>query len=48
MIKIDRLTVKYHNKVVGTLSLTPDNKRFQIMLLFQRKVIDKQIPPLKP
>ena len=26
MIKIDRLTVKYHNKVVGTLSLTPDNK----------------------
>ena len=26
MIKIDRLTVKYNNKVVGTLSLTPDNK----------------------
>ena len=26
MIKIDRLTVKYHDRVVGTLSLTPDNK----------------------
>ncbi|MCR5394818.1 MAG: type II toxin-antitoxin system HipA family toxin [Bacteroidales bacterium] len=27
MNKIDRLTVKYHNKVVGILSLTPDDKR---------------------
>lgn len=27
MNKIDRLTVKYHNEVVGVLSLTPDDKR---------------------
>ena len=27
MNKIDRLTVKYHDEVVGILSLTPDNKR---------------------
>lgn len=26
MIRIDKLTVKYHNRVVGILSLTPDNK----------------------
>lgn len=26
MKKIDRLTVKYHNEVVGTISLTPDDK----------------------
>ncbi len=27
MNKIDRLTVKYHDNVVGTISLTPDDKR---------------------
>lgn len=27
MKKIDRLTVKYHDDVVGTIALTPDNKR---------------------
>ena len=27
MSKIDRLTVKYHDEVVGILSLTPDDKR---------------------
>ena len=27
MNKIDRLTVKYHNEVVGVISLTPDDKR---------------------
>ncbi len=27
MKKIDRLTVKYHNDVVGVISLTPDDKR---------------------
>ena len=26
MKSIDRLTVKYHNRVVGILSLTPDDK----------------------
>lgn len=26
MMKIDRLTVRYHGRVVGTLSLTPDDK----------------------
>lgn len=26
MKKIDRLTVKYHEEVVGVLSLTPDDK----------------------
>ena len=26
MIRVDRLIVKYHDRVVGTLSLTPDNK----------------------
>ena len=27
MIRIDKLTVKYHNDIVGTISLTPDDKR---------------------
>lgn len=27
MNKIDKLTVKYHDKIVGTISLTPDDKR---------------------
>ena len=25
--KIERLIVKYHEQIVGTLSLTPDNKQ---------------------
>lgn len=27
MRKIDRLTVKYHGRIVGLISLTPDDKR---------------------
>ena len=26
MMKIELLNVKYHNRIVGTLSLAPDNK----------------------
>ena len=26
MMKIELLNVKYHDQIVGTLSLTPDNK----------------------
>ena len=26
MMKIELLNVKYHNRLVGTISLTPDNK----------------------
>ena len=35
---IDRLTVKYHEEVVGILSLTPDNKLCALELSFHAMI----------